>query len=209
MEAKVFVQNQHGNHPLIWDKTGTVVELLPNSAYQVKMDGSGRLAKTTRQHLQRLQPLDVQPVHAMLTTMTTPYGPAALQERPGGPTRELPTHPLSRDRASRTESHPNFEPRRGTATDGTDASKPDPLMTSAQSPPKHPSELVKEDQAPALPQTPEVTPVAPEIVPPKTPPKRLSTPQRQSSRKRRPPERFSPGELHNWGGCTDRTLAVE
>ena len=25
--AKVFVQNQHGNHPLIWDKTGTVVEL--------------------------------------------------------------------------------------------------------------------------------------------------------------------------------------
>ena len=75
--AKVFVENQHGNHPLMWDKTGTVVELLPNSAYQVKMDGSGSLAKRTRQHLRRFQPFDVQPVHPM---MTTPYGPAALQD---------------------------------------------------------------------------------------------------------------------------------
>ena len=30
--------NQHGNHPLIWDKTGTVVELLPNSRTSLEED---------------------------------------------------------------------------------------------------------------------------------------------------------------------------
>ena len=88
--AKVFVQNQHGNNPLVWDKTGTVVDILPNSSFQVKLDCSGRLAKRTRQHLQGFQPLDVQPVHP---AMTRPYGPAALQERPGGLTHRTPAEP--------------------------------------------------------------------------------------------------------------------
>ena len=82
--------------------------------------------------LARFQPLDIQPGHPMMT----PYGPAALQERPGSPTRELPAHMPSRDRASGTELRPNFEPQRGTATDGTDGTEPDPSMTTPQSPPK-------------------------------------------------------------------------
>ena len=59
--AKVFVQNQHGNHPTKWDRTGTIVEIVPNSSFQVHIDGSGRLAKRTRQHLRKFKPLDAPP----------------------------------------------------------------------------------------------------------------------------------------------------
>lgn len=34
--------NQHGRNELGWDRSGTIVETLPHSAYQVSMDGSGR-----------------------------------------------------------------------------------------------------------------------------------------------------------------------
>ena len=81
--AKVFVQNQHGNHPLFWDKTGTVIEILPNSAFQVKYDGSGRLAKKTQRHLRKFERLDVQNLQSTMPMQTS--GPAAPQECRGGP----------------------------------------------------------------------------------------------------------------------------
>ena len=40
----VQIQNQRGNHPLHWDKSGVVVECLGNQQYSVKMDGSGRVS---------------------------------------------------------------------------------------------------------------------------------------------------------------------
>merc|ERR1712030_298547 len=40
---KVYVQNQVGNKPRRWDKTGTIVECKDFDQYLVKMDGSGRL----------------------------------------------------------------------------------------------------------------------------------------------------------------------
>ena len=58
---KVFVQNQHGPNKLGWDRSGTIVETLPHSAYQVSMDGSGRLAKQPRQHLRPFKPWDQAP----------------------------------------------------------------------------------------------------------------------------------------------------
>ena len=39
----VLVQNQLGNKPLRWDKTGVVVECMGYNQYSVKMDGSGSL----------------------------------------------------------------------------------------------------------------------------------------------------------------------
>jgi hypothetical protein len=48
---KVFIQNQQGNHPTKWDRSGTVVELLGNDQYRIKVDGSGRLTLRNRRFL--------------------------------------------------------------------------------------------------------------------------------------------------------------
>ena len=53
----VQVQNQKGNDPLRWDRSGTVVESLGNQQYSVKMDGSGRVTLRNRKFLRKIEPL--------------------------------------------------------------------------------------------------------------------------------------------------------
>ena len=53
--AAVSVQNQHGNQPLRWDATGTVVEVGEFGKYTVKVDGSGRLTVRNRQFLRPIR----------------------------------------------------------------------------------------------------------------------------------------------------------
>ena len=38
---RVFIQNQTGNHPLRWDRTGLVIEVKQFDQYAVRVDGSG------------------------------------------------------------------------------------------------------------------------------------------------------------------------
>merc|ERR1712127_683769 len=51
----VSVQNQHGNTPLRWNNTGTVVEVGDFDKYTIKMDGSGRLTNRNRRALRPIQ----------------------------------------------------------------------------------------------------------------------------------------------------------
>ena len=53
---KVFVQNQNGNHPTKWDRTGEIVECRPHNQYLVKIDASGRLTLRNRQFLRKFTP---------------------------------------------------------------------------------------------------------------------------------------------------------
>ena len=53
---RVLVQNQHGNFPKRWDRTGTVVELMGHDQYRVKVDGSGRLTLRNRRFLRSFVP---------------------------------------------------------------------------------------------------------------------------------------------------------
>ena len=53
---KCFVQNQSGNHPTKWDRTGTVVETGDHEQYMVKIDGSGRITRRNRQFLRSFKP---------------------------------------------------------------------------------------------------------------------------------------------------------
>ncbi len=53
---KCFIQNQNGNYPLKWDRSGTVVEVLPYDQYRVKVDGSGRVTTRNRKFLRRFKP---------------------------------------------------------------------------------------------------------------------------------------------------------
>ena len=58
-----FVQNQTGNYPKRWDRTGAIVEVNPHDQYTVKIDGSGRLTVRNRRFLRRFQPatMEIQP----------------------------------------------------------------------------------------------------------------------------------------------------
>ena len=56
---RCYIQNQHGNHPTRWDKSGTVVESLEHDAYNVKVDGSGRITKRNRRYLRKFVPATV------------------------------------------------------------------------------------------------------------------------------------------------------
>ena len=53
----VVIQNQAGNHPRRWDKTGVVKEVRPDRQYIVKTHGSGRLVLRNRVHLRLIQPM--------------------------------------------------------------------------------------------------------------------------------------------------------
>ena len=52
----VLVQNQTGNQPTRWDKTGKIVEVRPHNQYLVRMDGSGRVSIRNRRFLRHCFP---------------------------------------------------------------------------------------------------------------------------------------------------------
>ena len=53
----VRIQNQVGNYPRRWDKTGTVVEVRQHDQYVVKVDGSGRATVRNRRFLRQYTPV--------------------------------------------------------------------------------------------------------------------------------------------------------
>ena len=50
----VILQNQYGNSPRRWHKTGTIVEVGTNRQYQVKVDGSNRITLRNRRFLKKI-----------------------------------------------------------------------------------------------------------------------------------------------------------
>ena len=100
--AAVSVQNQHGNHPLRWDATGTVVEVGEFGKYTVKVDGSGRLTvrnrrflrpiRTYREAISQPAPRDARASQDDAPTpATTPQEPATTStpDQPAQPRRSL------------------------------------------------------------------------------------------------------------------------
>ena len=53
----VSVQNQAGNKPKRWDRSGLIVEVLPHLQYKVRMDGSGDISLRNRRFLRRITPI--------------------------------------------------------------------------------------------------------------------------------------------------------
>ena len=52
---RVSMQNQTGNHPLRWDRTGLVIEVKQFDQYAVKVDGSGRVTLRNRKFLRKIR----------------------------------------------------------------------------------------------------------------------------------------------------------
>ena len=66
--SKVFIQNQVGNNPRRWERTGTVMEVKDYDQYNVKVDGTGRLTLRNRRFLRSFSPI----VRTPPTNLTTP-----------------------------------------------------------------------------------------------------------------------------------------
>ena len=52
----VHVQNQYGNHPSRWDKTGVIVHVGEHDKYMVRVHGSRRVTARNRRFLRRFVP---------------------------------------------------------------------------------------------------------------------------------------------------------
>ena len=72
----VRIQNQVGNNPRRWDKTGRVVEVKQHNQYLISVDGSGRVTLRNRKFLRKYTPFmkkgisdkTGQPVNPMMPT---------------------------------------------------------------------------------------------------------------------------------------------
>ena len=101
---RCFVQNQTGNYPKRWDRTGVVVEVGQHDQYAVKIDGSGRITVRNRRFLRKFEPatMDIQPApnrHGQTATDTNAHPteginrellildpvPSALNPQPASP----------------------------------------------------------------------------------------------------------------------------
>jgi hypothetical protein len=71
---RVFVQNQNGNHPTKWDRSGIIMESQGNDQYLVKIDGSGRLTLRNRRFLRKYTTAS--------PTITYPKSSAPLSDGP-------------------------------------------------------------------------------------------------------------------------------
>ncbi len=60
---RVRIQNQTGNYPNKWDRTGSVVEVKQYHQYQIRVDGSGRLTLRNRRYLRKFIPATAPTTH--------------------------------------------------------------------------------------------------------------------------------------------------
>lgn len=80
---RCFVQNQAGNSPKRWDRTGVIVECKPHDQYVVKIDGSGRLTNRNRRFLRHFEPASMVVQRAPPRDMSSgPPSSPATQEIP-------------------------------------------------------------------------------------------------------------------------------
>ena len=81
--ALVSVQNQYGNKPKRWDRSGLIVEVLPHLQYKVRMDGSGDISLRNRRFLRRIIPIQsVIQGTASVPVQASPGSEAAFSPQP-------------------------------------------------------------------------------------------------------------------------------
>lgn len=124
----VRIQNQAGQHPLKWDKTGTVIEVRQFDQYVVKVDGSGRVTLRNRKFLRNYVPIQIPSPKmridpGILTTLNpvrfpVPYhgadSPGPTTTQPLTPQEDIPSAPAG----------PTTNPETGTPSGHNDPTPP-------------------------------------------------------------------------------------
>ena len=177
----VIVQNQLGNHPRKWDKTGTVIEVKQHNQYLIKIDGSGRATLRNRQFLRKYTPY-AQSVQTRTIIPSTnrigPHGNCLLSDPNAAINPDTVVTPL-------LTSH----------TDNPIISEPEPTqeitmpVLSPQKPVYHPKRLSLNPQAPVL------SPQKPVLNREQTSQVTDNSPIRRSSRKTKPVDRLGVAKI--------------
>ena len=178
---RVRLQNQTGNFPNKWDKTGTVIEVKQFHQYRIRVDGAGRVTLRNRQFLRRFTPVNPpttkrsilddmatipRPLPTPLVTTTTPQPPPSLQATPATPpAMDIPT-------ATQAQTPIPLQPMMDTPTT---------MQTGLVTPPTRasPMKLAEPPTPPSPAHTTNRTPT-------RTPPQ----PLRRSTRVKKPPDRL-------------------
>ncbi|CAL4173307.1 unnamed protein product, partial [Meganyctiphanes norvegica] len=165
----VRLQNQTGNFPLKWDRTGVVVEVRQFDQYLIKTDGSNRATLRNRKFLRKFTPVyPKHPPRTVLDDLVIPRPTQTLLAPPSDPILD-PSAPCP----------PQPCPP------GDNDHKPPHAPTAPQALAPHPPPSTVETMNPVTPPVPTMGPTlnpqpAPNILPP----------PRRSERTPRPPDRF-------------------
>ena len=119
---RVRIQNQTGNAPRRWDKSGQVVEVRQNDQYVIKVHGSGRVTLRNRQFLRLYVPHTEKPCPRRITD-DIPNRPADIGR--------LPLSLFSTEDLIREISTPL----------GSDARRPPPTPATLRTPQRTPTHL--------------------------------------------------------------------
>ena len=89
---RCYIQNQNGNNPKRWDRSGTVVESRGHDSYTLKVDGTGRLTRRNRRFLRCFQPVSFD---INSDAPTRPYFSTTAPARTTDLTQQQPCVPVS------------------------------------------------------------------------------------------------------------------
>jgi hypothetical protein len=166
----VFIQNQQGNNPTKWDRSGIVVESIGNDQYRIKVDGSGRLTLRNRRFIRAYTPVTTSIVRQPVALPTFQSADTAPPSSPLVPTDpNLSTTPSNRRDSSLATPNDVAE---------DDSTVEDQGILSSPETERLP------------PQTVPRSPLPVDVLPP-------SSPSARPSRKRCPPKHFEP-ETGRW-----------
>ena len=129
--ATVLIQNQTGQHPKRWDRTGSVIEARAHDQYVVKVHGSGRVTLRNRRFLR--------PITGLLPfERPPPPPPSRLAQSPVPPPSPAPDDAAPATTGPAAPS--STSPRSGSAAPtpiGTDSAAPASPVPSAVDPQPH------------------------------------------------------------------------
>ena len=184
----VLIQNNEGNRPARWDRSGMVVQVLPYRQYRVKYDGSGRLQIRNRQHLRAFVPPHNTPSYPPIPSVIVPDASSP----PSTPSTPPPAHASTpiRHQQSAITAPPSLQ---GTPSQPTFHRTPTPQHTQPLNEINNEMTIAPPSNDTAVPQT--HNPDQSETIP-----YNITDPMiRRSTRYRQPPERLSPklkGKTH-------------
>lgn len=173
-----YIQNQSGNYPKRWDRSGVVVESHGFESYTLKVDGSGRLTRRNRKHLRCFSPANQGssqedkppslPAPPTLNLLRPSTSSKASGSQPSVTRQSLPTPPKTPQESTNNDTTITEGPVPPVALDAPTT----PNMTVSSSPTEHNPLLG-------------------------TPPQHDDAPSRFSTRVRRPPKQYEP-ETGKW-----------
>ena len=177
--AKVFIQNQVGNNPRRWERTGTVVETKDHDQYNVKVDGTGRLTLRNRRFLRQFSPIPRAQPNLTTNQTTAPSGPSSSST----PAKTTYTEPCeTRDHQQPPLTHTELQQHHPQQLPPTEQHEHEPVVSQEQTPPEPTVPDINPDQ-PTPPRSPQRTHAAPTPPTPESDEAPPPTPRPQRQRK--------------------------